>query len=251
MMLHHSAAFRAAPPDLRPVIATLALRMGLGMPPAPLAITFKPTRNEFEGACGPRQARIAQTDCALLVSHNGYEWRRLDGQWQMLGRSGDWFPCEIQDPAIRRQVDDFESCLRSYTFDEGPPPPVKRRGETIQDCIRRLQLAELRAGTKNIFAPVNTKYTPCEDHRRELAARLRARGGPIDKRDPWVKYDEAMRLKRYAEAVAKIEAEPVKAKPKKTRTAKFPGWRNMTAAQRYNARKDAIFDEAKRLGALG
>jgi myo-inositol-hexaphosphate 3-phosphohydrolase len=34
------------------------------------------------------------------------------------------------------------------------------------------------------------------------------------------------------------------------RNAKFPGWRHMTAAQRYNARKDAIFDTARRLGAF-
>jgi hypothetical protein len=32
--------------------------------------------------------------------------------------------------------------------------------------------------------------------------------------------------------------------------SKFPGWRHMTAAQRYNARKDAIFEEARRLGAF-
>lgn len=32
--------------------------------------------------------------------------------------------------------------------------------------------------------------------------------------------------------------------------SKFPGWRTMTAAQRYNARKDSIFDEARRLGAF-
>lgn len=28
---------------------------------------------------------------------------------------------------------------------------------------------------------------------------------------------------------------------------KFPGWRTMTAAQRYNAKMDAMFDEARRL----
>lgn len=27
----------------------------------------------------------------------------------------------------------------------------------------------------------------------------------------------------------------------------FPGWRTMTSAQRYNARKDLIFEEARRL----
>lgn len=27
---------------------------------------------------------------------------------------------------------------------------------------------------------------------------------------------------------------------------RFPGWRTMTAAQRYNARKDAIFEDARR-----
>jgi hypothetical protein len=27
--------------------------------------------------------------------------------------------------------------------------------------------------------------------------------------------------------------------------SKYPGWRTMTAAQRYNARKDRIFDEAR------
>ena len=29
--------------------------------------------------------------------------------------------------------------------------------------------------------------------------------------------------------------------------SKFPGWRTMTAAQRYNARMDAIWEEARRL----
>ena len=31
----------------------------------------------------------------------------------------------------------------------------------------------------------------------------------------------------------------------------FPGWRTMTAAQRYNARYDAIWDDARRRGAVG
>lgn len=34
-----------------------------------------------------------------------------------------------------------------------------------------------------------------------------------------------------------------------TAKARFPGWRTMTAAQRYNARKDAIFDRAYELAA--
>lgn len=33
-------------------------------------------------------------------------------------------------------------------------------------------------------------------------------------------------------------------------TGKFPGWRTMTKAQRYNAKLEAIFDEARRLGAF-
>ena len=33
------------------------------------------------------------------------------------------------------------------------------------------------------------------------------------------------------------------------RKPRFPGWRHMTAAQRYNARMDEIFDGAKRLEA--
>lgn len=32
---------------------------------------------------------------------------------------------------------------------------------------------------------------------------------------------------------------------------RFPGWRTMTAAQRYNARKDAIFDDARKRGVFG
>lgn len=31
--------------------------------------------------------------------------------------------------------------------------------------------------------------------------------------------------------------------------SRYPGWRTMTASQRYNARKDWIFDEARRLEA--
>jgi hypothetical protein len=42
MMQHHAAAFRAAPADLQPIIATLALRMAMNLPAAPLAITFQP-----------------------------------------------------------------------------------------------------------------------------------------------------------------------------------------------------------------
>ena len=30
--------------------------------------------------------------------------------------------------------------------------------------------------------------------------------------------------------------------------AKFPGWRTMTAAQRHNARQDAIIEQARALG---
>lgn len=31
---------------------------------------------------------------------------------------------------------------------------------------------------------------------------------------------------------------------------KYPGWRTMTAAQRYNAKMDAIWEQARRLGAF-
>jgi hypothetical protein len=47
---------------------------------------------------------------------------------------------------------------------------------------------------------------------------------------------------RYFHAYLQRKAAPPKA------VARFPGWRTMTASQRYNARMEAIFDQAKARG---
>jgi hypothetical protein len=37
-------------------------------------------------------------------------------------------------------------------------------------------------------------------------------------------------------------------RPQIVKQSRFPGWRHMTAAQRYNARMDEIFEQAKARG---
>lgn len=140
----------------------------------------------------------------LLVTHGGYSWRRVSGAWQMLSAKGDWFDCDIQDRCISRQVSDYENCLRSYTFDEGPSPAKGRRKlETVSDFIKRIQLSELRDGLKNIFATVPMNYTPGAALAAERASHTRRLSRPM----PWRTesylanaYLDAMRHKRNRSA---------------------------------------------------
>lgn len=144
----------------------------------------------------------AKSNGDLFVTDGQYEWRRVAGQWQMLGRSGEWFACEIQDHIIKNQVTDFECCLRAYTFAQGPDYPKGRRHyESVSVFIQRLQLASLREGAKNIFAPVATNYTPGAEQARRRAAEARRRSGPIGKQTEQEKYDEAIAAKRAAAVV--------------------------------------------------
>lgn len=105
--------------------------------------------------------KITAIGSDLRVERDGYEWRRIDGRWQMLANSGNWFDCKIQDPAVARQVADYEYCLRPYAYEEGPDyPKGRKKGESVSEFIRRLQLVELRRDCKNIFAPVALKRPP-------------------------------------------------------------------------------------------
>ena len=112
---------------------------------------------------------IKEVDGVLCVKdHNDwrtYCWRRVSGEWEMRGESGNWFKCEIQAFTIARMVADFENCLRSYAADEGPEYPRKNKKGQIGKFFRSLQLSELRAGSKNIFAPVKIKYDAHAENR--------------------------------------------------------------------------------------
>ena len=122
--------------------------------------------------------RVPGTD-NLTVQRDGYSWRRIAGAWEMFSDRHGWFACEIQDPALRRQVNDFEYCLRTYTFDEGPAYVAGRKyGESIAAYVQRLQIAELRKGALNLFAPVPMNYTPGADRARKRAAELRKLSRP-------------------------------------------------------------------------
>jgi hypothetical protein len=100
----------------------------------------------------------AEDNGDLSVECSGYSYRRIAGTWQMQSNTGAWFECNISDPRVQRQVDDFEYCLRPYAFEEGPPPP-KTRSSDVSESVRQLQRKELYAATKNIFAPVALKYS--------------------------------------------------------------------------------------------
>ena len=56
--------------------------------------------------------RVPGTD-NLTVQYNGGSWRRIDGIWEMFSTDDHWFACEIQYPNVRKQVEDFEFCLRT------------------------------------------------------------------------------------------------------------------------------------------
>jgi hypothetical protein len=122
----------------------------------------------------------AQPNGDLHVERDNCSWRRVDGEWLMLSSAGSWFPCEIQYTTTRRQVTDFECCLRSYTFEEGPDYPRGRKyGEDIGEFIRRLQIKELRDGLYNIFAPVYAgPHDPLAETRRRLAGYARTKCYP-------------------------------------------------------------------------
>lgn len=118
-------------------------------------------------------AHITERDGVLYVAEAGYKkgahWRRLNGQWQMRGRSGKWFDCPIQYPEIQRQVADYENCLRSYSPDEGPEYPRANKKMQVGAFFRQLQQKELRAATNNIFAPVRTTYDASAENRARFS----------------------------------------------------------------------------------
>jgi hypothetical protein len=110
-------------------------------------------------------AKIAEIDGVLCVKQDGFKWRRVNGQWQMLSAKGNWFACEIQNPLIRRQVEDYECCLRPYDADEGPEYPRDRKGYNVAQFFQALQQKELATATKRIFAPVREKYDAAAENR--------------------------------------------------------------------------------------
>lgn len=58
----------------------------------------------------------------------------------------------------------------------GPAYPghLRRKDETVSDFVKRLQLADLRKGQKNIFAPVRVgPHDPGAETRRRIAAQMR------------------------------------------------------------------------------
>jgi hypothetical protein len=118
-------------------------------------------------------ATIAEVAGVLCVKCDGHAWRRVNGQWQMLGDSDNWFKCEIQDSTIRRQVADYECCLRSYSFDEGPDYPRANKKGNVGKFFRELQARELAACTKGIFAPVRVSYDPHAENQKRVALNMR------------------------------------------------------------------------------
>lgn len=112
---------------------------------------------------------IKEIDGVLCVKDENYChtrcWRRINGEWQMRSDAGNWFACPIQDSRIARMVADFENCLRSYGVDEGPEYPRKNKKGRVGEFFRDLQITELRAACKNIFAPVRLKYNASAENR--------------------------------------------------------------------------------------
>jgi hypothetical protein len=116
---------------------------------------------------------IAEIGGVLCVKSEWYAWRRVNGQWQMLGGDEEtWFDCEIQDPSIRRHALDYECCLQSYAFDEGPSYPQGSKKGNAAQFFRDLQVKELRIGSKGIFRPVNTNYDPHAENRKRVALNM-------------------------------------------------------------------------------
>jgi len=108
-----------------------------------------------------KTAKITQVDDVLYVElPDGHRLRRKDGTWQMLSSKGNWFENGyIYDLCARKQVEDYEYCLRPYSYEEGPAlPKGRRKFEDIGDFIRRVQATELRRDCRDIFGPVNLRY---------------------------------------------------------------------------------------------
>jgi len=136
----------------------------------------------------------------LHVTCDGCEYRRIDGVWQMLSDSGNWFDCDPFGRELRNQIADYECCLRSYTLEQSPPYPTgRKRGESVGDFIRRLQTAELRKGQKNIFASVALRYSPPPPPRMPKAPHISEYNGWFGRRDEYERTEYAAAMKRKHE----------------------------------------------------
>ena len=157
--------------------------------------------------------KIRECNGVLYVQDGRYCYRRRkasnwhDAYWQMRGDSGRWFVCEIQRGATRKIAADFESCLRSYRYDEGPDYPRANKKSNVGAFFRKLQTKELYACTKGIFAPLKSmRYDATAENRarvnRECASITRCSGRIISQSE----YDIRMAYTRNARTSAVLSA---------------------------------------------
>lgn len=178
MMHHHAAAFRAAPVDLQPAIATLALRMAMNLPPAPIAITYqapKPIHKEIWvplDAFGPTYPNLGEKVAKLRRASDRPTREHGLAVLDAIGA--------LNRQAATRAAPSHHCPCASGTWHSD--------GHKILAAMRSRQI---------------------EQAHRDIAAQRRRFAQSEEQREA---YEAAMRDKRHREAVAKIESKPKRRK---------------------------------------